>query len=653
LLGNLYFDADATAKYRAFWAFSDVEERTAFERVVDEIMGAWDASPGMHIYHYAPYEPAAFKRLMGRHATREAEVDRMLRAGLFVDLYAIVKHSLRASVEQYSIKDLEPFYGFERGVALEDARTSLRVIERALELGAIPAISPDVRAAVEGYNFDDCLSTSHLRRWLEGLRASIEAQGTEVPRPELKEGAPPERVDNRARRVRELMGALIAGIPPERSERDDQQQARWLLAHMLDWHRREAKAPWWEFFRLRDLTDEELLVEKAALSGLRFVERVGGTERSPIDRYRYPPQDTEVGEGDSLHLPDGTNFGTVETIDRAAYIVEIKKRRAQAETHPAAVFAHSVVKSDVLADALLRIADDVIEHGIAGGTDYKAARGLLLGLAPRLRTGLFQAQPGESAVQFAVRIASDLDRTVLPIQGPPGAGKTFTGAQMICELVRRGLRVGVTAVSHKVIRNLVDATLKAANECGLPISCVHKVTRKSGNSGPVEEIIDNGECLDRLRDGRASLLGGTPWLWARPDAHGAADVLFVDEAGQMSLANVLAASQGAASVVLLGDPQQLEQPQQGTHPEGTEASALDHILRGHKTVPDDLGIFLPETWRLAPAICAFTSEVFYEGKLHARAGLERVWGLILPTPAASMSPRCRNAPGVSSNAFST
>src|SRR5262249_9094317 len=147
LFGMLSFDADGTAKNRAVWAFSDVEERTAFERVVDEIMGAWDASPGMHIYHYAPYDPAAFKRLMGRHATREAEVDRMLRAGLFVDLYAIVKHSLRASVEQYSIKDLEPFYGFQRGVALEDARTNLRVIERALELGAVPAITPDVRAA--------------------------------------------------------------------------------------------------------------------------------------------------------------------------------------------------------------------------------------------------------------------------------------------------------------------------------------------------------------------------------------------------------------------------------------------------------------------------------------------------------------------------
>jgi uncharacterized protein len=174
-----------------------------------------------------------------------------------------------------------------------------------------------------------------------------------------------------------------------------------------------------------------------------------------------------------------------------------------------------------------------------------------------------------------------------------------------------------------VIRNLLDAVVKAAAEARLPMNCIHKVTNKSDPPSSIEEVTDNGEALARLRDGRANVVGGTQWLWARPEAQTVADVLFVDEAGQMSLANVLAASQAAESVVLLGDPQQLEQPQQGTHPEGADVSALEHILQGHPTISDDRGIFLPETWRLAPSICAFTSEVFYEGKLHARAGLER------------------------------
>ena len=242
------------------------------------------------------------------------------------------------------------------------------------------------------------------------------------------------------------------------------------------------------------------------------------------------------------------------------------------------------MKTDVLADALLRIADDVVQNGILSGTQYRAGRELLLSRSPRLRSGVFEAQPGESAAQFAVRIVADIDNTVLAIQGPPGAGKTFTGARMICELVRRGARVGITAVSHKVIQNLLDATVKAAGERRLPITCIQKVKTKSDPPSSIEELTDNAETLARLSDGRANVVGGTQWLWARPEAHGAADVLFVDEAGQMSLANVLAASQGAASVVLLGDPQQLEQPQQGTHPEGADVSALEHILQDHKTI---------------------------------------------------------------------
>lgn len=187
---------------RAFWAYSDAEERARLEATIDEILRSWAANPDMHVYHYSHYEPTALKRLMGRHATREAEIDRMLRAELFVDLYAVVRHSVRASVENYSIKDLESFYGFTRTAALDDAGTSLRVVERALELGAVDAVTDQVRATVEGYNRDDCLSALHLRDWLEQLRASVEAKETPVPRPAPKDSAPPDKVDERARRVK-------------------------------------------------------------------------------------------------------------------------------------------------------------------------------------------------------------------------------------------------------------------------------------------------------------------------------------------------------------------------------------------------------------------------------------------------------------------
>jgi uncharacterized protein len=274
LFGLVSVGARRTLTNRAFWAHDDAEERAAFEAVMDLIMESWAENPKMHVYHYAPYEPSAFKRLMGRHATREAEVDQFLRADVFVDLYAIVRHALRASVERYSIKDLEPFFGFERSVSLAEARTHIRVVERALELDALDAISSDDRRAVEGYNRDDCLSALRLRDWLERLRTFLESNGSVVPRPKRIDGEPSEKLSERQEIVRALMSNLTSGVPQESGERNQEEQARWLLANLLEWHRREDKTAWWEFFRLGDLSEDALLDEPAALSNLEYVGRL-------------------------------------------------------------------------------------------------------------------------------------------------------------------------------------------------------------------------------------------------------------------------------------------------------------------------------------------------------------------------------------------
>jgi uncharacterized protein len=229
---------------------------------------------------------------------------------------------------------------------------------------------------------------------------------------------------------------------------------------------------------------------------------------------------------------------------------------------------------------------------------------------------------GETAVEAAVRLCGGLSGGILPIQGPPGAGKTYTGAQMICELVRRGKTVGITANSHKVIRNIVDELLEAADEFGMSINCIQKVSEIESNLSRLQFTTDNTEALTAIGTS-CQVAAGTAWLWACTDAFQSVDLLFIDEAAQMSLANVLAVSQAAKTIVLLGDPRQLEQPMHGSHPEGTDVSALNHILGVHATIPADRGLFLEETWRLHPEICAFTSELFYENRLRSRPGLER------------------------------
>src|SRR5690606_31879176 len=582
------------ASYTPLWAKTPAEEKQAFETVVDRILETFRAHPEMHVYHFGAYEPTAFKRLSGRYATRETELDTILRAELFVDLHGIVKHALKASVESYSIKELEPFFGLEREQDLRAATASRRAIEWAIETREADDVSlaPHVEA-VERYNREDCVSAARLRDWLEQLRAGVvAAQAVDWPRPELKSGVANEQIAETAEETQRVMTALLDGVPDDPDERNEEQHARWLMAHLLEWHRREDKAAWWEFYRLRDLPLEDYTEERSTLASLRFVETVGGTARRPIERYAFLPQDHDVRSKDKACLPpEGDTLGEIVAVDVARHTLDIQHAGKHAETRPTHLFMRRNVPSGSKPAALLRIGRFIAANGVDASGDYRAARDLLLRRPPRRARGALRAVsadetgPRDEEVRNACERVFALDRGVLPIQGPPGTGKTFTGSHMILALLKAGKKVGVTAVSHEVIRNLLQAVYERAREAGMhDFQCLHKGEPKDGLPDAIHAIDDNDRVAQLFRTGGYDLLGGTSWLWARPDMRQAADVLFIDEAGQMSLADVLAVAGAAASLVLLGDPQQLEQPQQASHPPGTGASALEHILNGAKTI---------------------------------------------------------------------
>ena len=326
--------------YHTRWAFDPADERAAFEAFIDLVMARWQRFPGLHIYHFAPYEPAALKRLMGRYATRESELDRLLRAERFVDLHAVVRQAVRASVERYSLKELEAFYGFEREIPLREASLHLRALERAVELGKLDAVPEETLAGDRGLQ-PRRLHLDHAAARLAGGAAPGTCRpGARDPAAGAA-GWRSERDRRRAAAARqELYDRLAGDLSPDPSERDPEQQARWLLANMLDWHRREKKATWWEYFRLRGLSDEELVEEKAALAGLAFAARVATPARSVVDRYVFPPQECEIREGDTLH-DSQKRFATVEAIDLARCTIDIRKGPSVAAEHrSAALPAH-------------------------------------------------------------------------------------------------------------------------------------------------------------------------------------------------------------------------------------------------------------------------------------------------------------------------
>jgi uncharacterized protein len=623
LFGFAAADQKQTLRYEKRWSLTAGEEKCAFEWLMDEIIKRWEADPTMHVYHFGGYEETHFKLLAGRYATREDELDRMLRADVLVDLHTIFKQAVRAGVEEYSLKKLEIFHNFKRTIPREVSLAAMRYIEHWLELERGGELRNEYQEAMEGYNEDDCRSTASLRDWLETERRTLEQAGTAIPRPTIKDGAPSDNLNERQQRVAALVARLVESVPGDPAERNSEQAAQWMLAQLLDWHRREEKFGHWQYFKFAEMDDDDLADERCSLSGLQFVHRTERGRELPVDTYSFPAQDTGVHAGDEVCHRE-MKLGTVESIDFAALTVDIKKTKKSLDAHPRVIFGDPRgPRSLVLAESLYSIGEWVRDSGVGTAGRFEAISELLLRKPPRLKAPQTLAPPpGEVALATAQRVVRALDHSVFAIQGPPGAGKTYTAAHMICELVAAGKKVGVTALSHKVIRKVLEVVQDAAKPLRMNVRCIQKA--KDGDD--TEESLSNVETttkneipLARLQSGAAKVAAGTAWMWARPEYFEAVDVLFIDEAGQMALADVVAVAQAAKNLVLVGDPQQLQRPLKGSHPDGAELSALQYLLGEHLTIPADKGLLLPETWRMHPAVCKFTSQVFYEDRLTSRS----------------------------------
>ena len=614
------------APFRVLWAHHPPAEKAAFERFIDTVMSARQRDPGMHVYHYASYEPSAMKRLMGRYTTREEEVDTLLRAGVFVDLYHIVKQGVRVGVESYSIKKLEPLYMGSRGGQITDAGTSVVQYEMWLD-------DPDdgILEAIRLYNEDDCRSLVGLRGWLEARRAELETRAGTLPRLPLTEGVAPEAVALSTAEAERLAAELTSGVPIDPQKQTAEQRALSLLAALLDWHRRDAKPGWWEYFARRDASDDELIEDSSSIGGLLFEGEVGVVARSRLYRFSFPVQETKLKADDNVEDPrtildeSGARVtrrvGTIHEIDTTRGVLVLRRGELRAPM-PTSLISGSQPSAGEQRKALTRIGEWVRDHGIDSPGSFRAARDLLLRHRPRIggiADGKALRLPGEDVVEAARRCIRDADRTCLPIQGPPGSGKTHTGALAIVDLVTAAPKrpVAITALSHRAITQLVARVCDEARRRGVTLRVMQRSDDRGCDDPQVECVGSHRPIVAALDEGTVDVVAGTAWLLAREEMSSRFDTLFVDEAGQLSLADVVAVSGCARTLVLLGDPQQLEQPSQGSHPPGAQASALGHLLNGEETIAPDRGLFLDVTWRLHPDVCSYISDNFYDSRLRS------------------------------------
>lgn len=618
LFGVAFLNESNEIEYKGYWAKNRMEEKNMFSEFMLFILKRWKIFPEMHIYHYAPYEPTAIKRLASRSAIFEQEVDQLLRSDRFIDLFSVIKETLIASVESYSLKEIEKFTDYSRKADLRLASDARRRMSIALDFDDFSSFSDSDFELIEAYNKDDCLATVALHKWIEFIYQEQIAEGADLARLEDSSGEAGESIAEGEANAQALYDSLVRDLPDDPGEWGNEGQAKWLLAHQVEFYRREMRSAWWEFFRLRELEPNDMMEERKGIAGLRFQFTLPESNRVPIDRYAYPPQEISMDSGNEVYVPQGEKIGSIHDFSIENRTVDIKKTGKTADIHPYALFIKDVVSNSALIPSFHRFIESVISNGIDGNGPYRAGRDLLLKHLPRLSSGgTLSVQNGETIDENALRIALNMDNGILPVQGPPGTGKTHLGGSTIAELMKRGKRIGVTAVSHKVIRNLLDKAVELGKEKGINVKIGHKAKTDLGDGTYLK---DKNACMAALNQG--IVVGGTAWLWADNIFEETLDYLFVDEAGQMSLTNVLTISKAARNIILLGDPQQLEQPQRGAHPEGADISALEHLLDGNKTMPEDMGLFLGITWRLHPHLTQFTSKLYYEDRLRSKDGLE-------------------------------
>jgi uncharacterized protein len=603
--------------FKDWWAHDRDAEKLAFEGFVDWVHDRWKKNPGMHIYHYARYEVSAVRRLSTRHDTRQDQVDELLRNDVFIDLYQIIGHGLRIGEDSYSIKKVERLYRPKRVTDVATAVDSIVQYARWIESKQPGewAKSPILKG-IRDYNEDDCKSTAELLIWLR----KIAAANNIFPARKAVSADPPE-----------VQPEVAARLDTRERLRKQGDETSIVLADLIDFHRREEKPMWWRMFDRAEATPEELRDDSGCIEGVEATGSPVDEKRSLLQEYSFDPaQECKLAAGEKSRVMFTHNLGakfTLTELDASARKLRLKIGGKTLNEKLGGAFPAigSLIEDEYVSAASIQTAlSEVAVKHLAGQLHPPVAA--LLSRTPPANP---LQKAGESSGDAAIRLAKTMSEGCLVVQGPPGTGKSYTASRVIASLLAEGKKVGVASNSRKAVINLLTACGKTVGERGKKLQGVLVGAKAddpvfSANSG----LVHVEKNPDGLNSYTVGVVGGTAWLFTRPEWEAVLDFLFIDEAGQVSLANAVAMARCAKNIFLLGDQMQLEQPVQGSHPGDAGLSSLQYALKDtkasrpdapvlHAVVPPDYGLFLGESRRMHPTVCRFISESIYEGRLNA------------------------------------
>jgi uncharacterized protein len=619
LWGNTYFDENGKRQFKDFWAHDHEQEKIAFTDFILWVYARWQQDHTMHIYHYASYEITAIRKLMQRYAVCEFEVDELLRNQIFIDLYKVVKASMVISEPRYSIKNVEHLYRGKRETEVGSGGDSVVVYEHWRD-------NPDgdrwqtskILNDIREYNIDDCDSTQELVDW---LRAQQQLNGIDYIPPETNTESKARDKQTTKRKIRENL------LKKSNTYSDELAQSIVrLFAWLLEFHDREKKPDFWLLYERISADDQTLYDDINTLAYCTLSdEEPFALKDSPratklVYSFNFDPQQDFKGDGKTYSLL-GLEDDKGKTVkgDLVQAFTDVSIGRVALEMKP--------FKDDIINTALIpsdfintdQIAASIEKQALAYADDL-AQRNCLLDFLFKRLPNIKGITPGEELINQngndridqIIQCVCHMQDSYLVIQGPPGSGKTYTGKQVIAELVRQGKKVGICSNSHKAIHNLLVGTAQHAIESGVIGTFI--VTKQPDEYvGELIEVSKNDKIHKHVKPG--CVIGTTVWGFAREDMVDTLDYLFIDEAGQVSLANYVAMTRCTKNIILMGDQMQLGQPTKASHPEESGLSVLDYLLKDQATISPDKGIFLDKTYRMHLKVNQIISDAIYEGKL--------------------------------------
>ncbi|MBD35760.1 MAG: hypothetical protein CL512_03215 [Actinobacteria bacterium] len=602
-------------EFQEIWAHSPEEEIEMVRKLISYLHDRYQQFPDMHVYHYNHTERSALlgftegdslanlveelETVSGSLGMEGLLLKELVEAKVFFDLLPVVRHSIQAGVESYTLKQIERLTDYERSGAIEKGAGAVLEYENYLKNA-----NPNHLQLIAEYNEDDVRSTKAVRDWLIGLRAS------DLVWPE-RDLSVEKQLDERASETQIELLESPAGSHKR------------LLGHLFDYWHLEGKS---------DYAEKLIRLEKAdfsdpnTVSGISLVgEQQAEGRKAPRKIFSYPNQEINFRDFNTCQYLVEDEFGKICLVTTNVEFDQRQKtvslvwglRSRELDVLPKAITRYEWVNPEPKPEALEALGGAVLEE--RSPLRFESAQALLRREAPKVSEGYDDLEKvNKFELDEVVKFIEGLDNSYLPIQGPPGTGKTWLAARIIYHLITTGKRVGITAVSHPAIDNLLKEVVDVFRDEGNieTLKAIRKITApkpaRDLQLDQVEYTTKNSDC----EDDKYNLISGTTWLFARKQMRDQSlDYLFFDEAGQLGLADSLAAATTARNFVLLGDPQQLPQVVKASHPSGSGVSVLEHVLDGLQTIGSSQGVFLDVTYRMHPNISNFISKAFYEGRL--------------------------------------